>query len=418
LTSKPATPYYVRGLALGIPAILLGIQISGWIGILPAITHRHSDFRQLYTAAYMIRSGHRHEIYDYAKQKAFQDTLASPEQIALPFLRPAYQALLFVPLSYLPYPRAFLTFLAVNVALLAISYRLLRPYLDNLADVFPWLPVAMFVTFLPVAAAFMQGQDSVELLALITAAAVSLGRRRDLTAGLLLGLGLFKFQIVIPIAVLFLLWRRWRFSLGFCISTMATAGLSLWVAGVPQLETFARSLISISSTQGPLPLSYRSYAPSMANLHGLIFSLANAYIPVFWVQAMTVTLSLMVLLWVWTEVPKETDGIDLLSIATAAGVFLSYYLFMHDMSVLLVPIVLSLNHFIVAESNGDRYGRLIARAAVLMFVAPICMAFLSSKFYLVSLPLLTFLCAVTFSARLGASGSAILDTQVAKPIVS
>jgi hypothetical protein len=100
-TATTDVPHYVRSLALGVPAILLGIQLSGWIGFIPVVTDGHFDFRQLYTAGYMVRSGHASELYVYDAQKAFQDTLISREQIALPFNHLAYEALLYAPFSLL-----------------------------------------------------------------------------------------------------------------------------------------------------------------------------------------------------------------------------------------------------------------------------------------------------------------------------
>jgi len=124
-------PYYVRALALGIPAILLGIQLSGWIGFMPVIRDGHFDFRQLYTAGYMLRSGHAHELYYLPAEKVFQDTLISREQIALPFNHLAYDALLFAPLSLMPYRAAYFTFLVINVALSAMSFQLLAPTTES-----------------------------------------------------------------------------------------------------------------------------------------------------------------------------------------------------------------------------------------------------------------------------------------------
>ncbi len=74
-----APPYYVKGLALGIPAILLGLQISGWLFFIPVIMNGHNDFRQLYTGGYMLRLGYGHQLYDYDVQKSFVDKLVSPE---------------------------------------------------------------------------------------------------------------------------------------------------------------------------------------------------------------------------------------------------------------------------------------------------------------------------------------------------
>src|SRR5438874_11717739 len=95
----PVPPDYVKGLALGIPAILLGLQISGWLFFIPVITHGHNDFRQLYTGGYMLQLGYGRQLYDYDVQKSFEDKLVSPEQIALPIYHLAFAELLFVRLS-------------------------------------------------------------------------------------------------------------------------------------------------------------------------------------------------------------------------------------------------------------------------------------------------------------------------------
>jgi hypothetical protein len=396
----PNLPYYVRGLALGIIAILAGLQLSGWLFIIPAIRDGHSDFRQLYTSAYMVRTGHAHELYDYQAQKAFQDQLVSSEEIALPFIRPASQALFFAPISVLPYRTAYVVFLFVNLLLLAAAYRLLRRRMENLAKIYQWLPAAMFMSFLPVAAALIQGQDSILLLFLFAAAAVSLERNRDLTAGVLAGLGLFKFQIVIPIAVLFFFWRRWRFSAGVAISAAATASVSLWLVGLAQIGTLEKSLVSLStgstarlgaSAASRIPLSYATYATGMANLRGLIFCLTDSFLPASWVQAITIVASAVVFLIVAIIAPRKQSGAEAFLMAIATSVFVSYYLFIHDLSVMLIPIAFTLNRFTEAEAAGDAAGRRMARVSALMFTAPAMISFLPFHFYLVALPLGAFL---------------------------
>jgi hypothetical protein len=107
--ATPAPPYYVKGLALGIPAILL-------------ILHGHFDFSSK-SGRYMLRTGHARELYDYGAEKTFQDALVSREQIALPFNHLAYEAPLFAPFSLLPFRAAYFAFLAVNLTLFRICGR-------------------------------------------------------------------------------------------------------------------------------------------------------------------------------------------------------------------------------------------------------------------------------------------------------
>src|SRR5437667_12739392 len=171
---SPEAPYYVKGLVLGLSAYLIGIHLWTWVLTVSVFLGGRSDFRQLYTAGYMFRTGHSHELYEYNAQRHFQNQLVSPGDIALPFNHLAYEALLFVPFSLLSYRTAYFTLLGLNVTVLAITFKFLRPWMKNLAVIYRWLPPVMFLAFLPIAAALLQGQDSILLLTLLAAALVSL----------------------------------------------------------------------------------------------------------------------------------------------------------------------------------------------------------------------------------------------------
>src|SRR5260370_32430741 len=291
-------PYYVRALAMALPAVMLGLQISGWIFFLPGAMQGHCDFRHLYTAGYMVRTGHRGELYDYGVEHRFQYDLVSHDSVALPFNHLAYDSLIFIPYSFLSYRSAYFLFLATNVLLLAFAIRLMAPWTRNLRRMFLWLPAAMFFTFLPVVAAFMQGQDSIILLLLFSGAFAVLSSGRALSAGLLVGLGLFKFQIVVPLAVLFLLWRRWRFVGGFALSAVAVAAVSAYLVGTVQMAVYAHSLLSMSVRETAIDQAKFNINPiMMPNLRGIISASFGRFAPLVRTQVLTGVATLAALLW-------------------------------------------------------------------------------------------------------------------------
>src|SRR6266849_10475359 len=100
-------PHYVKSLSLAIPAVLLGFRISGWVFAILALQQGRTDFRSQYTAGYMLRSGNAHRIYDYGAQLFFQNQLITARDLALPFDHLSYEALLFVPFSYIPFKAAY-----------------------------------------------------------------------------------------------------------------------------------------------------------------------------------------------------------------------------------------------------------------------------------------------------------------------
>src|SRR5579864_8984011 len=156
-----SVPYYVKGLALGIPPYLVAAHMWTWLLIVPqSLAKSGYDFRQVYAAAYMVRTGHAGQLYDYAAQSEFQDRLVSNTRLALPYVSPAYEAIFLSPLSLFTFRTAYFLFLAVNLVALGVCFVLLQPWMSNLHAVFRWLPIAIFLGFLPVAAALIKGQDS------------------------------------------------------------------------------------------------------------------------------------------------------------------------------------------------------------------------------------------------------------------
>ena len=382
----------MQDILLGILPIIFCMQFLAWLTFLPKALRGHADFRQLYVAGYMVRTGHRTQLYDYAAQAYFQNTLVSNDERALPFIRPAYQALMFVPFSLLPYRTAYLGFLLLNLLLLALAFLMLQPRLRGLSRVWPGLPPALFLGFYPVALALMQGQDSILLLALLAAALVSLERNRDLTAGALAGVGLFKFQIVVPIVLLFLLWRRWRFVKGFMFSAILVGLLSFITSGWAETVVFVHSLLSVGAGLPAVPgeINFPLRINIMANLRGLIYGLASLRAPQRWLQVTTLLLSSIVVISVRARGRQQPGG-DALVLAITAGVVVSYYLFIHDLSILLIPIVLTLDRFISRNGTGEPFGRAAAAISALLFVAPMCIFVIPAHFYLVSVLICAFL---------------------------
>jgi hypothetical protein len=346
----------------------------------------------------MVRTGHARELYDYNAQKLFQDQRVSREPVLMPFIRPPFDALLFVPFSFLSYSSAYVAFLILSIALLVAAVRLLRPWTENLRAGHKWLPIAIFASFVPVASALMLGQDSILLLALFSASMLALEKERDVTAGALAGLGLFKFHLLIPLALLLLCWRRFRFFAGFSSIAAALAMISIWVASAAQIRFYAESLLNIGQggnggahelLRYPLPVTM------MASVHGLVNGLFGE--PSISRTIVTILLVVGVISCVAIAVPKACPTEWLIPIALTTAVLVSYYLFIYDLTILLLPLTFALNRS-TAPARGKN-GRLLSAACVLVFLAPACLILWADYFYLVSLPVFFFLFMLVKSAK-------------------
>jgi hypothetical protein len=291
------------------------------------------DFRHLYTAGYMVRTGHGPEIYDFPASAAYQERLVGTGGLNLPFNHFAYEALLFLPLSYLSYKSAYLVFMGVNFALIFLSVRATWPPAAWIADASRMLPLLLF-GFLPFGHALIEGQDSILMLTVVAYTFVLLSRNRDLAAGLVLGLAMFKFQFVIPIAVLVGLQRRWRFSAGFAFSAALMVAMSVGVVGIEGLRTYASYLASMSAHLNSTADSMRFgvWPHIMANVRGMVFVGLHNWVTPRTLQIVTAVCSIALFLW---AVRKKL----VFELIVIVAVLLSYHAIEHDLVLLLVPLL-------------------------------------------------------------------------------
>jgi len=377
----------LAALARGLAAVLLGVQLSSWFFFLPFALRGRADFRQLYIAGFMLRSGARREIYDQRAQKSAQDARVSAELTALPFNHLAYEAAIFAPLSFAPYRQAYFLFLTVNSLLLIFTMRMML----SAFALGKWV-VPLCICFLPVSIAMMQGQDSILLLALYSGAYLALRRGNDSLAGALVGLGMFKFQLVLPIAFLFLCWRKWRFITSLAATAAAATIGSVLLVGWSQMVQYARSIIAMSAglaTQAE-QMTYGISPAAMPNLRGLVFGLSGGHMGSIGQHTIILIFSVGILLWIANVKPGKGENALALAIATSAIV--SYHLLAHDWSVLLVPIAVAAT--VRKESIRGESSRLLV-AACLLFLAPLLLVLGRNYFCLGVIPLFAFLLILT-----------------------
>jgi hypothetical protein len=351
-------------------AFLLFCQI--WIVVhgVPPFESPTADFRAFYSAGFMVRTGQASELYDYESQHRVQNQLLGARTAALPFVYPVYGVLPFIPLSLLTYKSAYWVFLGVNVALLLAVSFVLRPYLPALTRLWRPLPAVLILGFPFVAVALLQGQVTMILLLVYCLCFAALERGRSFAAGLLLALGLMKFQIAVPVVLLFAIWRNWRFVAGFASGALGLALISLPLGGSGWIGNYVRSMMTAASTGavGATQSKYEVFSAKMPNLNGLFFAVSGG---AHWGTALVVIASAAVFVWTMRQRPS-------LPRALVASLLISYHLHMHDLSLLLLPICLIANEamerYTARAGMSRRAGwkdSVVLAVALLWMVAPL-----------------------------------------------
>jgi Glycosyltransferase family 87 len=363
-------PFVVSGCAF-----LFIIQITYFAMAFPGAIRGRADFSTLYTAGFMIRSGHASELYDYDTNTEVQEQIIGPSHGPVPFNHLAYETLFFAPFSLLPYRAAYGVFLALNLALLLCSYRVIRVHATHLDGIWHPLSGAVFACFLSVGIALFQGQDSIILLALLTWAYLAADKGHDSRAGFFLGLTLFKFQYCIPIALLYLAWKRWRIFLSFAATATVAVAVSFLITGLSRLSIYTSYLFSVSTRLGPgEQLKYAISPLAMPNIFGLLFAFVGNH------TVVTIIVSCAIIAWAACRPPS-------FPLAVAVAMLVSYHGLIHDAAILIIPILLFAEAALRDERR--RLNRIWVPMAALIY--PTIAVSVTLPYCLLALPVLGFL---------------------------
>jgi hypothetical protein len=309
----------------------------------------YADFSIGYVAGHILAFGDRHRLYDIDYQASVhRQLLPATSGTGLPLLynHAPHEALLYVPLAHLPFAAAYYVWIAACVVALAIAVALL----SRITGMRPRFVALITVAFFPIIVAFAQGQISVMVLLLYAIAARAMTRGRAALAGLSLAVALFKPQLVLPFIVLLALRRHFRVLTWFCLGAAGVVAVSLALVGI----SGARDYVQLARFLEAHPAQAFIFPENMENVRGVVVGLGK-YVGAAGatMKIATIVLSLMTLAVVWLRGGRQAGNAgygfgstDLLWLGAAitATALTSYHMYLHDASLMLIPVCI----FIVA----------------------------------------------------------------------
>jgi len=349
---------YLAGMVAIHIAILWNVRHMIWKG--------YSDFTIYYCAGTMLREGLGHELYNDQEQFKVQRQF-SPEVAtrlgALPYNHPPFEAVLFVPFTYLPYPWAFVLWDVLNMGMLGGLSFLLGPHLPQFQNYAGSLWVLVSVAFFPIFFALLQGQDSILLLFLYTLVFVELAKGRDARAGGWLALGLFKPHLILPFALFMLFCRKGKLWYGLLLVGAAVGLLSGAVVGWHGLRLYPHYVLQLEAT-----MARGAIVPSdMPNLRGVLYLLLGRD-HVGLVVALSACIFLFAV-WQGRRIATANSFHWLFALAVVTTLVVSYHSLGYDLSILLLPILLVLAEMPYAVKDWPGWLTICAVAA--LFLSPL-----------------------------------------------
>lgn len=327
-----------------------------------------SDFSCFYRAGSMTIAGDGARVYDLEAQRDYDQRLGTSfvdgqgREFSLPFVFPPYTLALFAPLSRLPFPAAELVWYAVNAGmLLALPFVLQKNPAANGHAIAAEVLAPVF--FLPAVLALMQGQPSILLLLLFAMAFVALSQKREIAAGVILALATFKPQLMLPILLALLIWRKWKTLAAMMWTGVALTGLSAAIVGWRTTLHYPRALLEFNRLSGVLG---GEHPESMPNLRGTLQLLQ----PGWPVAGIMIAISVLMLAG-FAIVLKESPEISASSYSLVIVVtcLLSYHAYLHDDCLLLLPIILMGQHRFDSHWSITRTAQALTIAA--LYLVPV-----------------------------------------------
>ena len=317
------------------------------------------DFTAFYTAGTLLRESRGDQIYNARAQEEAQQAFATDSDIRqgpLPYIHPPYEALLFLPLTFLPYREAFVVWDALNLCMLLAISLMVRRTLPLLQPIPLWEWVLALLAFFPVFANFLQGQDAILMLLLLVLSFRALDSKSGFIPGCWLGLAVFRFHLVIPLVLILGLWRHRKILVGFATVASAAMLLSLTIVGRRAALEYPAYIWHWTSLPGfgKMPSSL------MPNLLGLVTGWPlpeRARVPLSWgvlagSAALLIAVARMRNLGKDRNLNSDRSLLNLsFACAVIAAVLVGYNTGAYDLSLLILPIALIVNHWLGALSE-------------------------------------------------------------------
>jgi TRAP-type C4-dicarboxylate transport system permease small subunit len=297
-----------------------------------------TDFREFYAAAKLVQAGRGHELYQSGTQNEFQ--VRYFRGMGTYFNHPPFEIPLYMPFAFFPPVYGHWLWCVFNVGLLMAVAKLLGRHV--LKD-YGWSIVLLaFLMFVPLLLDFLQGQDSIVLLLVLVSTFLALRNRHEFAGGCLLACGLFKPHLSLPVLVALLPSKGKKFLAGFASVAIILLVISVGICGWSVFTAYPRFIFQSQS----LPLA-GIHPEQMANLRGLLARIFSDQAPIS--LGLTLISSLLILLLaIFASTPARRGANSSADLGFAnvvmAATLVSYHLSPHDLTILLLPLVLILNY--------------------------------------------------------------------------
>ena len=322
-----------------------------------------TDFLHFYTLGSLALAHRGGLLYDMDAQ-AVVAAQRVPNAAGIRYLPlyPPQVSLVFAPLAHLSYGRALaLWWLCTGMIYWACCYAIWRvcPNLRDFGGTVALVAMAFPAFFHLIA----WGQTSALALACFTAGFLLLRDQREFAAGLALGCLIFKPQLALAAAIVFILTGRWRILVGSALSAAAQIAAGIAYYGVEPFRSWLGTLRVVPALLPSFePRPYQTHC--LRTFWSMLVPWSGAALGLYVVSAI-VALAGTIVIW------KCQESLSLKYSALLLGtVLVSPHLTVYDL-VILAPAILLLTDWLISHPSASQgTGTLIYLVCVLPLLGP------------------------------------------------
>lgn len=318
-----------------------GVNIFGsWMG---------GDYPCFYIAGKMLNDYPPQKLYDFNLHNRLLHSLfpkiSSSDQI--PYINPPFFALIFKPLSLLPYSLSYLIWIFISIILFLCAIKLTWKTLDS-------MPSELFIISLLLAFSFepflmeniLGGNCSALGLFALSLFLYFQNLDKEVASGISLGILLYKPTFLIVLLPMLCVARRTKVMLGFAVSAMMAVLLSVMMVGTETCMRYVQFLFGFSSIKLDVDQFTRLWKyVDVFSFSRLLFRHISSIALILIAVAASIPVIYSIRLWWNMNTLNKTSREILIASAITLTHVINLHFGIYDCVFLILPILLTVNAF-------------------------------------------------------------------------
>lgn len=327
LYSRAALFAFVVALAVSIIGSTGADTVSGRLG---------GDFPAFYAAGSIVADGDWADLYDPDRQiEAQAELFGDAEGSYLYFAYPPHAAPMYRPLAAVDYRVAYAIHTLVMAAALVVALALVRPMLRVAREHFELIATGALLCY-PMLRAVTGGQNTALSLLAIAATWRLLDDERDVAAGLVLALLLYKPQLAVPLIGLALIARRWRAVAGAAAGAAVVWAFGAAVMGADWVGRWWGDVADFAAADADIN---GHNAISWIGVGDALFGAGSATAALIgWPLVAATVLGLV---WLWSR--PDVELATRVAVATTGVILISPHAMFYDAGLLVLPALVAID---------------------------------------------------------------------------